>query len=125
MIAGPLVSDNGKKVAQGDNDNNNKDATKDDNNGKTKQHEQYRSPYELRPGDECSTQLNIVDDNCGLMILPMSSQMELEVITRTETDGNDPQRASFRLDNDHNNDDNHNDEQHTTKQQSRVPMGAA
>ena len=60
-IAGPRVSDNEEKVAQGDNDNNNKDAIKDDTNDKTKQPEPYRSPYELLPGDECSNQLNIVD----------------------------------------------------------------
>ena len=61
-------NDDGKKIAQRDNDNNNKDATKDDDNDNTNRHEQHCSPHELRPGDKCSTQLNIVDGNGGLLI---------------------------------------------------------
>ena len=54
----------------------------------------------------------MVDENGGLLILSMSSQVGSEV-TKTTSD-----------DNDHNNNDNDNNKQYTTKQQSRVPNGS-
>ena len=95
MIAGPRVcvspppkelavdiarsNDNKKSIAQGNTDNNNnKYAIDDDNNNKTKRHEPYRSPYELRPGDKCRTQLNIVNDDGDLVIISTSPPRESE-----------------------------------------------
>ena len=84
-----------------------------DDNKKTKRYEQYRSPYELRPGDKRSTQLNIANNDGDLVIISTSPPVDGHSTTNSEStstitinhnnDDDDASKSTIKINN--NNDD--------------------